>query len=221
MDDKGVFLATGIELGKARDLGPKVYFGQAFKLSPLVAVNVGVVDVICAHDLVEFFVLESVLPTLESESEYPRHVIAGIGGEEFECRLLAEVLHRIMEVKFCGTDCTLLKVGFQFSALGTYEGKVPITINMNWMGGGDRIGFCSVFRRGREWWQPADVFGVKRGVLFEFRWGRWWRWSINEGSSGEVTAARCAFPARRWSGKIEATDGCWREALIVVNRLQQ
>ena len=63
MDDKGVFLATGIEIRQARDLGPKVYFGQAFELSPLVAVNVGVVDVICAHDLFEFFVLESVLST--------------------------------------------------------------------------------------------------------------------------------------------------------------
>ena len=95
MDDKGVFLATGIELGKAHDLVPKVYFGQAFKLSLLVAVNVGVVDVICAHDLVEGFVLESVLPTLEFESEYPRLVISGIGGEEFECGLLIGMCRKI------------------------------------------------------------------------------------------------------------------------------
>ncbi|CAI9282947.1 unnamed protein product [Lactuca saligna] len=95
MDDKGVLLATGIELGKARDLGPKIYFGQAFKLSPLVTANVGVVDAICGHDLVEFFVLESVLPTLEFESEYPRRVIAGIGGEEFECRLLVGTCRKI------------------------------------------------------------------------------------------------------------------------------
>ena len=95
MDDKGVFLATGIELGQARDLGPKVYFGQAFELRPLVAVNVGVVDVICAHDLVEFFVLESVLPTLEFESEYPRRVIADIGGEEFDCGLLVGTCRKI------------------------------------------------------------------------------------------------------------------------------
>ncbi|CAI9279656.1 unnamed protein product [Lactuca saligna] len=88
MHDKRVFLATEIELGQARDLGPKFYVGQAFELSPLVAVNVGVVDVICAHDLVKFFVLESVLPTLEFESEYPRCVIASIGGEEFDCGLL-------------------------------------------------------------------------------------------------------------------------------------